>query len=99
MATDIVGYDDDRQMCWATTSLDAALQWALQRGRHIGPILYVYEVALDDVLVDINVHRVGTLEDLTSVMSPHGRVVALVGQMHESEHPNAPSFGIRPMGR
>jgi hypothetical protein len=99
LVTDTVSHDDDRKMCWATTSIESALQWALQRGRNVGPILYVYEVALCDVIVDINVHQTGTEEELTSVMSPLGRVVVVAAQMHEAEHPDASPSGTRLWGR
>jgi hypothetical protein len=85
-------------MCRATTSIESARQWALQRGRNVGPILYVYEVALCDVIMDINVHQTGTEEDLTSEVTPLGRVVVVAAQMPEAEHPDASSSGAQRRG-
>jgi len=89
LTTGCVSYDDSRQMCWATTSVDLAFFWAYQRETHVGEVLYVYEVELELVLVDPNVPRSDDAGEIDSVMSPSGRVVRLIEQMHESEHPTA----------
>jgi hypothetical protein len=45
----MAGDEDDRLMCFASTSAEEALRWAYQRGlRHGGDTLYVYEVEMND---------------------------------------------------
>ena len=84
---------DGRQMYWATTDLDTALRWALQRKVHLGPTLYVYEVELDGPEVDTNMHRVRTPDEApTSIMAPSGRVIRLVQRVDQAEIPN-----VKPM--
>lgn len=69
-------------MCFATTSQDAALDWACRRGiRHGGDVLFVYEVQLEHPQVDVNMHGAGSLEAITSVMSPTGIVVGLAKEL------------------
>jgi hypothetical protein len=81
------GIEDDRQRCWATTSWDSALQWALQRKYWMSDTLYIYEVELDDPEVDVNIHRVRINgEAIDSVMAPSGRVIRLVHQQPASDH-------------
>lgn len=89
--TDIVnggeGEDEDlRLMCFATTSIGWALAWAYQRSEHRGPILYVFEVAIPEPEVDLNVHMLGSREQLTSVMGPRGVVVGLTLELPASEY-------------
>lgn len=87
---DMPGEENDRLMCFATTSLDGALDWAYRRGlRWGGDTLYVYEVDLVDPEVDVNMHRPGVLEELTSVMSPEGTVVRLAHQLAVADYPHA----------
>lgn len=84
---------DTRLVCFATTSLDDALDWAYRRGlRWGGRTLFVYEVSLVDPEVDVNMHRPGAVEELTSVMSPEGTVVRLTRQVEVADYPYA-SFG------
>lgn len=65
-------------MCWATTSLEDALDWACRRGiRFGGETLYVYEVDMVDPEVDTNMHRPGSEGPISSVMSMHGIVRAV----------------------
>jgi len=67
------GEEYDRQRCYATTSLEQALDWAYRRGlRRGGRTLCVYEVEMLDPEVDINAHPPGVDQELTSVMSPAG---------------------------
>lgn len=77
-------YDDLRLMCFATTSVDLALDWACRRslGDPGRDTLYVFRVELDEPEVDTNIH--GTRcwpgrrdEEITSVMAPRGRVVGI----------------------
>lgn len=94
LLTDIVsnveGDEDDRQMCFATTSQEDALHWPYHRGiRHGGDLLYVYEVELLDPQVDVNMHRPGALEHITSVMSSQGRVIRLVQALAKADYPGA----------
>jgi hypothetical protein len=89
VVSNIEGEEDDRQMCFATTCLEHALHWAYQRGIcHGGDTLYVYEVEMSDPEVDVNMHRAGTLEPITSAMSARGRVIRLVRRVPEAEHPD-----------
>src|SRR5690606_7191765 len=61
------GEEDDRLVCFATTSIDDALDWAYQRGiRWRGDVLYVYEVDLVDPEIDVNMHSRGAVEEITS---------------------------------
>ncbi len=64
-------------MVWATSSLDAAIDWSHKRGKP-GPTGYVYEVELDAPEVDPNIHRPWDEGPYHSVMAPAGRVVRLV---------------------
>lgn len=94
LLTDVVcnieGEEDDRQMCFATTSLDHALDWAYRRGlRHGGDVLYVYEVDMVEPEVDINMHRPGGDERKTSVMSSRGHVIRVADQVRVTEYPRA----------
>ena len=94
LLTDVVcnieGEEDDRQMCFATISMEAALDWAYRRGiRHGGDMLYVYEVEMEDPQVDINMHAQGVDQAITSVMSPRGRVVRLAHQVAKADYPHA----------
>lgn len=94
LLTDVVnnleGEEDDRQMCFATTSVEQALDWAYRRGiRHGGAALYVYEVEMLEPVVDVNVHRPGISQDITSVMSPRGRVVRLAQELSVAKYRNA----------
>lgn len=78
LLTGIVSDEDLRLMCWATTSLENALDWACRRGmRSGGDTLYVYDVDLVDPEVDTNMHRPGSDGPISSVMSPHGIVRAV----------------------
>jgi hypothetical protein len=96
LLTDIVsgapGEEDDRQMCFATVSLDEALDWAYRRGiRHGGDTLYVYEIEMDDPQVDVNMHghgdyTRGTGPSLTSVMSHRGRILRLAHEIPVAEY-------------
>jgi hypothetical protein len=88
------GEEDDRLMCFATTSLEDALKWAYRRGlRWGGDMLYVYEVDLVDPEVDVNMHRPEVLQEPTSsVMSPKGSVVRLAHQLAVADYPHA-DFG------
>jgi len=102
LLTDVVcnieGEEDDRQMCYATTSIDNALDWAYRRGlRHGGDVLYVYEVDMAEPEVDVNMHRPGVDEPITSVMSPQGRVVRVAHQVRVSEYPHAIFGETRPV--
>jgi hypothetical protein len=102
LLTDIVnnqpGEEDDRLMCFATTSEEDALRWAYQRGIEKGPVLYVYEVEMADPQVDVNMYspRAPVYEDelVTSVMSHEGRVVSVVREVPVAEYPDA-WFGHR----
>lgn len=97
LLTDVVnnqpGEEDDRLMCFATTSEDDALRWAYQRGINKGPVLYVYEVAMLDPQVDVNMYpqRAPLLEDqvVTSVMSHEGTVLRLVRAVPLSDYDDA----------
>ncbi|NYI99950.1 hypothetical protein HNR19_000649 [Nocardioides thalensis] len=94
LLTDVVstmpGEEDDRRMCFATVSLDEALDWAYRRGiRHGGDTLYVYEVEMEDPQVDVNAHPLGSEGPVTSVMSPRGRVVRVAHEVPVTEYPHA----------
>jgi hypothetical protein len=94
LRTDVVnnieGEEDGRLMCFATTSADAALQWAYSRGiRFRTPTLYVYEVEMFDPRVDVNMHRPGIDQEITSVMAPRGRVIGLVTEIAVADYPDA----------
>lgn len=94
LLTDVVnnlqGEEDDRRMCFATTSREQALDWAYQRGiRHGGDNLYVYEVEMIEPEVDVNMHRPEASDSITSVMSRCGRVIRLVQVLPKSGYPNA----------
>jgi hypothetical protein len=80
------GEEDDRQRCFATTSIDEALHWASQRAVSAGEVLNVYEVEMVEPEVDVNVHPHGSYGDITSVMSHTGRVVRLVRQVSPKEY-------------
>lgn len=69
---------DDREMVWATTDVDAALDWAKRRYPLSGDTLYVYEVELTDPEIDTNHHREGEAGVVNSVMAPAGVVTRLV---------------------
>jgi hypothetical protein len=78
LLTDIMSDDDPQLVCFATTSQDDALDWACRRGiRHRGDILFAYQVEMEDPQVDINMHRPGSLDPITSVMSHRGIVVGV----------------------
>jgi hypothetical protein len=92
LLTDVVnnmeGEEDDRQMCFATTTIEQALDWAYRRGlRHGGDLLYVYEVEMLEPQVDVNMHGQGTEPPITSVMSPSGCVVRVAHQVAVADHP------------
>lgn len=94
LLTDVVnsieGEEDDRQMCFATTSREQALDWAYQRGiRHGGDMLYVYEVELTEPEVDVNMHQPGSGAPITSVMSACGRVIRVVDILDKADYPEA----------
>ena len=94
MLTDVVsnleGEEDDRQMCFATTSQEVAVDWAYSRGvRHGGETLYVYEVEMTDPQVDVNAHRPGTDGEITSVISERGIVIRVVQAVPKAEYPGA----------
>lgn len=95
LRTDLVstmeGAEDDRQMCFATTVEEHALDWAYRRGiRYGGDTLYVYEVEMFDPQVDVNMHSsASTPADVTSVMSERGRVIRLVRAVKKAEYPDA----------
>ena len=94
LLTDVVstmpGEEDDRQMCFAVTRIDHALDWAYRRGiRHGGETLLVYEVEMDEPQVDINMHRRGMEEPITSIMSSVGRVVGIERQVLVADYPHA----------
>ena len=98
LLTDVVnnqeGEEDDRQMCFATTSLDEALWWAYARGlRHGDDMLYVYEVEMNDPHVDVNAHGArpypGVDYKITSVMSARGRVIKIFHQVAVADYPRA----------
>ena len=83
-------------MCFATIDEDAALQWAYQRSRHRGPVMFVYEVDLVGPMVDVNVHNdccwIAAGETVTSVMAESGSVRRIVRSMHEDEWPGPKLF-------
>lgn len=94
LLTDVVnnieGEEDDRQMCFATTTIEQALDWAYRRGlRHGGDHLYAYQVEMLEPQVDVNMHGQGTEPPITSVMSPRGRVVRVARQIAVAEYPDA----------
>lgn len=100
LRTDIVSDEDLRRVCFATTSLDDALDWACRRGiRHGGDFLLVYEVAMDEPEVDVNMHQPGSDETITSVMSARGVVIALVLSIPTSECTNPIAHGFCPCPR
>lgn len=74
-------YSDLRQMCFATTSREVALDWACRRNISDPnrDTLFVFVVALTEPEVDTNMHGrmhyPGRDEEITCVMSPRGRVV------------------------
>jgi hypothetical protein len=75
---------------FATTSREQALDWAYRRGiRHGGDYLFVYEVEMAEPEVDINMHRPGSDEPITSVMSPCGKVIRVVEAVPKAEFPGA----------
>lgn len=96
LLTDVVnnqpGEEDDRQMCWACLDAEVALDWAYSRGIGKGPILYAYEVELLDPEVDINMHPLGTDEEIISVMSPQGRVIRVAREVPVADFDRTP-FG------
>jgi hypothetical protein len=102
LLTDVVnnqpGEEDDRPVCFATTSETDALRWAYQRGIEKGPILYVYEVEMTHPKVDVNMYPPGAPVDddelVTSVMSHEGRVVCVVREVPVTDYPDA-WFGHR----
>ena len=102
LLTDVVnnqpGEEDDRLMCFATTSEDDALGRAYQRGIDKGSILYVYEVEMADPEIDVNMYPprgpVDDSEHVTSVMSHQGRVMRVVREVPVVEYPDA-WFGRR----
>lgn len=82
--------EDNRQMCFATTMIEQALDWAYRRGlRHGGDLLYVYEVEMLEPQVDVNMHQQGTEPPVTSVMSPRGRVVRVAHHVAVADYPDA----------
>ncbi len=88
--SNIEGEEDDRQVCFATTCLKDALDWAYRRGiRHGGDMLYVYEVEMVDPQVDVNMHPPGSSEPVRSVMSSRGRVSRLVHEVAVADYPDA----------
>ena len=94
VVNNIEGEEDDRQMCFATTSMDEALDWAYRRGiRHGGRTLYVYEIEMADPQVDVNAHPPGTDGPITSVMSPCGRVLAVANEVALEDYPHT-TFGV-----
>lgn len=74
-------YTDLRQMCFATTSREVALDWACRRNLSDKnrDTLFVFVVELTEPEVDTNMHGrmsfPGRDEEITCVMSPRGRVV------------------------
>lgn len=91
LLTDVVnnqlGEEDDRLMCFASTSIEIALRWAHTRGvRHGGDSLFVYEVELIDPEVDVNAHRPGVEQPISSVMSPCGQVLRLAHSIPVSQY-------------
>lgn len=76
-------YNDLRLMCFATTSRDIALDWACRRSLRdeTRDTLYLFVVELAEPEVDTNMHGrmkyPGRDDDISCVMSPRGRVVAL----------------------
>ena len=90
VVNNIPGEEDDRQMCFATTSLDDALHWAYSRGiRYGGETLYVYEVEMVDAEPDVNMHGPDPTGPYTSVMSSKGTVVRLFHQVPLADYPHA----------
>lgn len=94
LLTDVVNNieneEDERRMCFATTSREDALRWAYQRGiRHGGDWLYVYEDEMIEPEVDVNMHRPGSDEPITSVMSRRGRVHRIVQVVRKRDYPGA----------
>jgi len=94
LRTDIVnnieGEEDDRLMCFATTSSDHALKWAYSRGvRYKGDTLYVYEVEPSDPQVDVKMHRPGIEQKITSVRAARERVTRLVKRIAVADYPDA----------
>lgn len=83
-------------MCFATTDEHAAMQWAYQRARHLGPVMFVYEVDLVDPMVDVNMHSdccwLAADETVTSVMAESGRVTRIVRSTHEDHWPGPKLF-------
>jgi hypothetical protein len=93
LLTDIVSerqdQEDRRQMCFATTSEEEALGQAYQRGvRHGGETLYVFEIALLDPEVDVNMHPPGLDHEVTCVMSPRGEVIRIAREVALEDYPD-----------
>jgi len=49
----------------------------------------VYEVELSDPQVDVNMHRPGIEQEITSVMAGRGYVTRLVTRMAVADYPDA----------
>lgn len=78
-AADLPGSERGRRRCWATTSWEAALQYARSRNQPTSGTLYIYEVDLDGAEVDTDIYRSPCRPgEVASVMAPSGRVVRLV---------------------
>lgn len=52
-------------------------------------MLFVYEVDMLNPEVDVNMHRLGSMEVVTSVMSPTGRVTRLFHRVAVADYPHA----------
>lgn len=87
-------YNDHRQMCFATTSRDIALDWACRRNLsdRNRDTLFVLVVELAEPEVDTNMHGVmsfpGRDEAITCVMSPSGRVIDVAEAIPTTECDN-----------